>query len=542
MKKKSTFRILLPVVLLTIITAIVFLSTSWYVNRFIRIRLQNEFSKQTQNTYVLSIGSLRLNLLSQSIAFRNVSIKPVSNDSINAQYKVSASVVSLKSVNTLGFLRSKKIQVGQVDFKDPSIEITRGTIKAKQDTSRRVSLYSLIDDFAESLTVEKLEVSNFDFKLYNKPNADNPALYSRENHFTIINLYSGKTAGNKPSYFEADSIALQMNKFTYTTSDSLYTFEVGMMNMSYEDSLLRVDSIKVIPNYSKRRFGAAAGEQTDRFNIFARQLVFNSIDLGNFLDYRGIIAKKLEIKEFNMLASRDKNYKREYNKPKSVQALLRELPSYLKIDSILVTSSTIAYEEIAEDKTVPGKITFNDISGNFIGLTNDSSLMKKGNALIFKANCMLMNEGKLFAMYSFPLESELMEFNCSGLLVDMPMSALNKIIAPLTGISIKEGLIDTLDFSFRAGESVALGKMKFIYHDLKLEPHEAEDGKIKFKDKLNIFLANAFILKESNPKKNKPPTLASMEYERNNQRFIFNYTWKTIFTGIKETVGIPDIK
>lgn len=542
MRKKSAFRILLPVILLTLIAAIVFLSTSWYVNRFIRIRLQNEFSSQTGGAYDLTIGSLKLNLLLQSISFRNVSIKPVSKDLRKSQYRVSASVVALHGVNTIGFLRSKNIHVDRVNFKDPVIEIIQGNMKPVKDTSKTVSLYSLIDDFAESLTIDKLEVSNFDFKLFNDPDAINPGLHSRDNHFTVINLFSGRKADTVPSFFTADSIALRMNRFSYTTSDSLYSFEVGTMNLSYRDSLLRIDSVKVIPNYSKRTFGAAAGEQTDRFKIFARTLLFSKIDLRNFLDYQSIIAKKAEIIEFNLHASRDKNYKREYNKPKPVQTLLRELPGYLKIDSVIVTSSTIVYEEIAEGKNESGKITFNDINGNFIGLTNDSALMVKGTKLILKANCLLMNEGKLYAVYSFPLEAEQMEFDCSGFLTEMPMVSFNKAIAPLTGISIREGIIDTMDFSFHAGEDISLGKMKFLYHDLKLEPQENEEGDIKLKDRLNIFVANTFILKESNPRRNKPPTFSSMEYKRNKERFIFNYTWKTLFSGIKETIGIPDTK
>jgi hypothetical protein len=57
-----------------------------------------------------------------------------------------------------------------------------------------------------------------------------------------------------------------------------------------------------------------------------------------------------------------------------------------------------------------------------------------------------------------------------------------------------------------------------------------------------IFVANNFVLKDSNPSGKKEPRIARMHFERNKQRFMFHYTWQTIFSGIKETVGFPDIK
>ena len=115
------------------------------------------------------------------------------------------------------------------------------------------------------------------------------------------------------------------------------------------------------------------------------------------------------------------------------------------------------------------------------------------------------------------------------------------MLEPTVNISLKSGYIDSLHFKFDAGENVSNGWMRFIYNDLEIELPEEKGENHDFKDRLLVFLANNIILKSSNPSGNKPVRVVPIQYERNKQRFMFNYTWKTLYSGIRETVGIPNI-
>lgn len=544
MKKKSAFRILFPVVLITIIAVVAFLSTSWYVNRYMRIRLQDEFSKQSYGEYILNIKALRLNILTQSVSFSGIRIQPVNINPEYASYEASSSKLVLEGINVLGFLTGNKIKINSIKFKDPSITIIRGKMYHSNaaDTTKKFSLYGFISQFAKSLTIQNFEITNFDFKLLNSKDEVTPAIHSSNNHFKIVRLFVGPSTDDMPGQFAADSIGLSMSRFAYVTADSLYTFDVASMQMSYRDSILQIDTVKMIPNFSKRSFGNVAGKQTDRFNISASKLLFIKIDLRNFFEYFSMISRRLEISGFSMSAFRDKNDQHKYAHPQSLQYLIKHVPAYLKIDTIQLKKSNIVYEEVAEGKKSSGRLSFNDISGNFTGLTNDSLLISLGRVMKFQAKCKLMNETQMFATYTFPLNTDHTSFKCSGFLTGMSIPVLNQMIAPLTGISIKKGIIDTLDFTFTGGENSSFGKMKLLYHDLRLEPVKTGEEDIRFKDRLNLFIANAFIIKDSNPRRNKPARIANMHAERDKQKFMFNYTWKTIYSGIQETLGIPEKK
>lgn len=544
MKKRVVHKVLLVFFILVSISFLAFLSSSWYINKHVRLRLQEELAAQTNGQYMLRIETLRLNLLSQSVKFKGVALKPDKINANDALYNASASEVNFLGLEVLRFIFSKKIMIDRVELVDPKISIIQSSVYSpgNDDTTTKFSLYSYVSKFAKSLTFRTLDVSNFDLSLFNKVSDLKPSLNSTENHFRIINFYVGTSTKDLSSMFDADTIALDLHRFNYTTNDSLYTFEVKRMRVSYADSTLKIDSIKVIPNFSKKWFAYVAGKQTDRFDIDAKEVYFKKIDLRHFFERHGIISKSLDINYFSLSSFRNKNDERLFSRPKSLQSILRESEMYIRIDTINISNSAVVIEEIAPGKKATGRITFDDINGKFTGLMNDSLLINDKSKMLFTATCKVMNKTPLYAEYAFPLNASGMVFNCKGFLTGMEMKSLNAMLEPATGVSIKSGIIDTLDFHFTAGENRSSGKMKFIYHDLKVQMPESEENEVKGISGLTLLIANNFIIKESNPNGKKPARLSSIEFVRNKERFMFHYTWKSILSGLKETIGIPDKK
>lgn len=540
MKRKRLFPVIIAVTIFVVVVLTILVASSWYLDKFVKTKLQDELYNQTNGEYSLTIHSLKLNLLSQSIIFNDVTFKPETSTPEKATYTGSAKQIKFGGLGILKFFLAREINVHKIEFVDPNVTITQSLVNTPDhDTTKDFSLYNFISSFTNSIAIGSFNLTNFDFKLYSKPGDSIASLHSNNNHFKVINFYVGEETKNLEGMFRADTIALIMNRFEYTTTDSLYTFNVEKMRVSYADSVLKVDSIEVIPNYNKQRFAEIAGKQTDRFNIFAQTLEFNKINLKHFFERHGLIVRSLDITNFNLTAFRDKNDDRHFDIPKSVQALLKEAPIYINIDTLSIFNSFIAYEEVAPGKELAGRITFNEIYGEMIGLTNDSVKVADNHKIEFRAVCKLLNSAKLSAFYTFPMNTSQMVFDCSGFLTDLPMNELNPMIEPNVGISINEGIIDTLDFSFHAEENSSTGTMKFIYRDLKLQVPESDKHKTKGIGGFTLFLANTFVLKENNPSGNRPPRISSIHFVRNKQRFMFHYTWNSIFSGIKETVGVP---
>lgn len=544
MKKKSTFRILFTVILIAVFLLLIIILSSFLLNKNIKLRIEDEFSKQSKGSYALKINAVKLNLLAMALSFKGISILPDTNKVHNAIYRFKAKEINFTGIGMLTYFFKNEIDITTVKLIDPSIELIKGENSgvSKSDTAGTFSLYGFIQTFANAITLHNLTVDNFNVILYNKSQDNSPSLMSNDNSFIIKNFHIGQSTTKLPGYFEADTIVLFMRRFSYTPPDSLYTFSVKELRASFMDSILLVDSISFIPNFSKSKFGDVVGKQTDRFDIKAKSLILEKLDLRRFLEHHSFIASSGAINGFYLIAHRDRNDKREYNVPASLQKILKDAPIYLKIDTLHLNDAEVAYEEVSPGNTVPGKLTFNNILAKFTGITNDSSAVASGGVINFTANCKLMNTGNLSATYKIPLSTEQMDFYCTGFLTDMPMDALNGVLGPLAGIRVKDGYIDTLDFSFHARENTSNGTMKFLYHNLDLGLSDDGPDNISGKDRLMMFIANTFIFKDANPEINRPPRISSLHYERNKQRFMFNYTWKTILSGIKQTVGLKENK
>jgi hypothetical protein len=61
------------------------------------------------------------------------------------------------------------------------------------------------------------------------------------------------------------------------------------------------------------------------------------------------------------------------------------------------------------------------------------------------------------------------------------------------------------------------------------------------KKKLASFISN-IILKDANPGKNKEVRVAHPVFERDPVKSFWNLIWFTLFTGVKETVGMEKIQ
>jgi hypothetical protein len=82
------------------------------------------------------------------------------------------------------------------------------------------------------------------------------------------------------------------------------------------------------------------------------------------------------------------------------------------------------------------------------------------------------------------------------------------------------------------------GTVKMLYEDLKVALLEKDKGATELdKKSLMSFLAN-FVIKNDNPRGNEDPRIAQVHWERDPNRSLFNLCWKSLFKGIKETVGV----
>jgi hypothetical protein len=184
-------------------------------------------------------------------------------------------------------------------------------------------------------------------------------------------------------------------------------------------------------------------------------------------------------------------------------------------------------------------------------INNDSHLTDGETQL--KARADFMGQGNLQIHTVFPWERG-KDCRMTGSLKNFDFEKINAMLKPATPIEIKTGTLDDLDFAFVYNDSRSLGELTLKYHDLKVvynKPAE-EAGKRKHgkknpeddkKDNLKTFLINTFLIKK-NMDGNIPDErgTGTISFSRNKTRSIFNYWWKSLFTGIQSAFHLDKLK
>jgi hypothetical protein len=115
---------------------------------------------------------------------------------------------------------------------------------------------------------------------------------------------------------------------------------------------------------------------------------------------------------------------------------------------------------------------------------------------------------------------------------------LNVVSIPMSLIRVNTGTINSVDFNFEGDNLQAGGKFVMKYNDFKIDvlKQDKTAGKIKKKG-ITSLIANVIVTNDNprndNLREEKP------HFNRDVQKSFFNLVWKTIFTGMKKTVGVP---
>jgi hypothetical protein len=155
------------------------------------------------------------------------------------------------------------------------------------------------------------------------------------------------------------------------------------------------------------------------------------------------------------------------------------------------------------------------------------------------AHAKLMGAGALHALFKFDLANvEKGNFSLDIEVGTMDGKLLNVATKTLGLFEIKNADINKITAHMDANNYGSNGTVSFFYKYLEiavLKQDEEENNKLK-KRGLMSFIANNFVIAQSNTgdDKNKDPKKVS--YKRDPEKSFFNLIWKTLFTGLGATV------
>jgi hypothetical protein len=281
-------------------------------------------------------------------------------------------------------------------------------------------------------------------------------------------------------------------------------------------------------------------KQHERYKISFDTISLKNINYPSLIDERLISAQKVLLKngDVSVFLNRGKAPK-GIDKGKNFPHLaLQRVNWAIHTDTIELNNTKIAYTEYNPKTGAKGTIAFHQLRGYLLNVTNTYTFLAKNHFADAHLQTQLLGRGDLNIHIKFDLTDKLGAFSYNGSLGKMPIETINPITRPLAMVMIRSGTINSLDFSAKGNVRGASGFVKINYHDLSVTlMKKDEDNNLK-KMGLISLVANALLLKQSNPSKNEALRVSYPTYRRPADGSFFNLMWKVIFMGLKESVGI----
>lgn len=471
----------------------------------------------------------------RQLLFDQISLDRFENDTSASIRLLDAKGLTLNGVNSNEIVKNKNLVVDTILCNNiifyqlplPALKTTDIQKVKSTDSTGFVNVYGV---YMKHLAFPKVTLVPF-----------------AKSHYTVGNI------SIKVNEVKAEQIVeLQMHPMNFTkeaevslsslsvkSKDGHYSFKSGNITVNSLQRQLNIQSFDIIPFAGEQEFANKFNYQTDRYDVHLHGISLKNIVMNDLLDNK-LTASNLVID--NTVA---KIY-RDVHKPLREKSKVGKYPSQLlqKLDlPVNISEATLknAYIEYKENETVSdsvGIISFTDSKLNITNITNVPAAFENNNQLNIAFESNVLNAIPITGNFKFVLNSHNGDFFTNGHTAGFDASILNKVSIPMALIKINSGKINSIDFSFKGNDANADGSFVMKYDDLKVEVLKRDKKTNEVKKRGLATLAANLVVQNNNPgasglRKVNP------EFKRNIFKSFFNLVWKTVFTGMKETVGIP---
>jgi hypothetical protein len=350
-------------------------------------------------------------------------------------------------------------------------------------------------------------------------------------------LIDSTTSKDSSRIFFAKRLDLSCDKIALPLRNKRYKLDVSGLRFTSHDNALSVHQVKIIPQLPENEFAWSFPVQKDRYDFLLEDISLQDIDRES-LWHRELVAEAMTIRKSSFKVYRDLSRPPDTTSKvgKYPQQLLMRLPFPVNIRRLTFEHSFIEYKERNAKSDSAGRLQFFDASATLTNVTNRMRDIVRDNKCVLKFKASLLNKTPVDARVVMLLKDRHGKFYIEGNIGAIDITALNPLTRPMGLARMEKGTINKLHFNITGTDSTGDGSVLLLYDDLKISllKKDKEEGTLNKKGLASLF-AN-FVIKNSN--KGKNPRVEEVHFDRILNKSFFNLIWKTIFTGIKQSVGM----
>lgn len=527
---KKTFKIIGIIVLVLVI---LLFGAKWWLESKIEHTIEEKLAEKTQGKIRAEVGNVSIRLIGRAVLLQDIKVTTDTLQPDSAGLPVKHVYADIQQIAVRGIHFHKKDSAFYFKVRALEIDVPEARALSRKDkkpSARNQDIHQL----KAMVEAEKIDIrlGNIQYLTYQDKDTVN---YSLKNfHCSLKNWLLNTVDTTAAMPVNCEDIQLTMASFRNLFAEKSQLLEIDSLRIRGKEGNIQVGHVNLIPQYDKETFAIKAPGHPDWTKVQTGKIECYHFDMQRMMKEKTLIMDSVEIQGAEISSFKNRKIEQPQKVKKLFYESVQQFPVPLAIRTIRLNNIQVEYQELAKNGLSPGTVTFNQLNGIFENLTNMVSAQQPYFTL--KAHGKLMDRGLLQAVFLLPVDSLNPHFEVKGELGAMNMEDLNPVIEPLAKIRITSGEIDNMKFDITGNSVKSEVKMVFLYRDLKIRMLKEKDGQLETRSFLTT-LANGLIAKGNNPD-HREIRKADATAERDIYRSQFNYLWRSLLAGLKESIGL----
>jgi len=529
------------IIVIFVLLAIILLSNI-FISNLVENKITALLLKNNSDYYTTTVKNVRFNILDRSITVNDLILNPTDlsisilkqSDSIAKDLqKISLSSIELNGIHLYNTIVKKEVEVNELELNDLLIQKLKNSKSKKISQKKKsISLDSIFIEEINGFKINKIELNDISYLIIDIQTND--TIFQHKPINLALDGFKLKNIGE--NYFKIEHIRdhFEINDIKVLIAKNKYILDIGAINFDFDKEIISFDEIRYKP-----MMDMIALANTFKYNDATLDIELEKLKIFNF-DFRRAIKDKsifidsILIKGMALQIFKDKSKPWNENKIKKLPHLaIKQLEFPLLVKKIKIENSLLKLEEKFDKKDLLLKLSIDDINAQITHITSIEEYWEDPMKIDFKSK--LMNKAPLYANMTFPLNDNQSIFYFNGTLGTTKFKYFDSAIFPVLGLKILKGNLQDLKFNASADNISSKGTMTMIYNDLEAEIFKSNSTE---QNKILSWTVNQ-VVHNSNPNKHKNSKIrvAEMHYNRINYEGFGSYLWRTLQSGITNTIA-----
>lgn len=493
----------------------------------LRKALIGEFYEQSNEQYQLELASINISLWSREISADSISVE-ATDDSLEIKH-ITASSILIDGIQWRTLISQRFPKFRSVTLVEPDAELY----------ARRISS-AKPDPESSSSNKQDLTLSTFDVfiksgrgKIAERDGNEVFSIESFDLSAKEVNL-STILQGAYVPYLQ--DLSFSGSKLFWNLEEEFYHFTINDFAFNKATKAARVEGLAFTPIVPKYDFAKFKGKQLDRFDLTVKSVQMENIDLDS-LFIPAINLSNIIIESANLEVFHDKHMPPGPNirfKP-LLNDVSKQLGFSFGIEKLEVKNSKIMYGEHLPGSENPGFISFNDLNATITDFYTAEHSEYRSDSLRLHATTRFMDTSLLTVDIAYAVYDKDETHTLKASLEEMDGTVLNGMLVNTAFTRVDRGYIHDLLIDLTLTDSQAKGNMWLEYEGLKITALDQNDASnTNFKTRLKTLIANTFVMRSDNM--GEDMKVAEVDFPRPKDKAIFGYWWKSIQSGLEETI------